>query len=55
MCLSRLGFSRSGNPDGDYINIIQENTQAIVDLKQRKLLKELEFSADEILEIIDLH
>jgi hypothetical protein len=52
--LPELRFSRSGNPAGGYINIIQENTQAIVDLKQRSIVSELEFKAEDTLELIEL-
>lgn len=52
--LPDLRFSRSGNPAGGYINIIQENKQQVVDLKQRLLLKELEFSTEEKLELLEL-
>jgi hypothetical protein len=52
--LPELRFSRSGNPAGGYINIIQEKKQQIIDLKKRKLIKELQFEEESILELIEL-
>jgi hypothetical protein len=53
--LPSLHFSRSGNPAGGYINIIQENTQLIVDLKKQTVIKELEFGALETLQLFELN
>jgi hypothetical protein len=52
--LPELRFSRSGNPAGGYINIIHENMQRIVDLKQRSIVSELEFNTEDTLELIEL-
>jgi hypothetical protein len=49
-----LRFYKSGNPAGGYLNIIQEKGQYIVDLRNRKLIAELEYNTSESLQLIGI-
>ncbi len=52
--MPELHFTKSGNPAGGYINIIQENSQYIVDLKGRRIVDELKFRASDNLELLPI-